>query len=239
MKRHVYDTEAELLTAYAQYFSELAQRYIKENDQFNVVLSGGSSPKRVYELLASPAFRNGVDWEHVYFFFGDERHVPADDARNNALMIDKALFQPLHIADDHVFKMDTALPPEATASHYMDSIRAHFRGEPIHFDLILLGLGDNAHTASLFPFTPVLHEKMPGVTAVYLKEDDAYRVTLTAPLINQAKNVAFLVFGANKAKAVREVIKGEKNSAEFPAQLIQSETAAVHWFLDNAAAVLL
>ncbi len=239
MTLHVFDTEAKLLAAYAQYFSDMAQRYIKEQGQFNVVLSGGSSPKRVYELLASPAFRNGVDWEHVYFFFGDERHVPADDDRNNALMVEKALFQPLHIADDHVFKMDTALPPEATASHYMDSIRAHFRGEPIHFDLILLGLGDNAHTASLFPFTAVLHEKTPGVQAVYLKEDDAYRITLTAPLINQAKNVAFLVFGDSKAKAVQEVIKGVKNPDQFPAQLIQPETAELHWFLDKAAATLL
>lgn len=239
MKLHVFDTEATLLAAYAQYFSDLAQRYIKEQGRFNVVLSGGSSPKRVYELLASPTFRDGVDWGHVYFFFGDERHVPADDARNNALMVDKALFHPLQISDDHVFKMDTSLSPEATASHYMDVISSHFQHKPIHFDLILLGLGDNAHTASLFPFTPVLNEKRAGVKAVYLKEDDAYRVTLTAPLINQAKHVAFLVFGENKAQAVHAVIKGAKNTAEFPAQLIQPPSKDLHWFLDTAAAALL
>ena len=111
MKLHIYETVEELLFAYAKYFTSLAKYYIKERGQFNVVLSGGSSPKRVYELLASPAFRMEVEWEYVYFFFGDERHVPAGDDRNNALMIDKALFQPLHIADDHIFKMDTSLPP--------------------------------------------------------------------------------------------------------------------------------
>ncbi len=239
MKFHIYNSTEELLFAYAMYFIRQAASYVAANGRFNVVLSGGSSPKRVYEILASPNFKDQVDWDKVYFFFGDERHVPADDARNNALMVNKALFAPLDIAKSHIFKMNTALPPAECAKDYMETITAYFKGNPIIFDLILLGLGDNAHTASLFPFTPVITEEMATVKEVFLKEDDAYRITLSAPLINQAKHIAFLVFGKNKAEALEQVINGERNADKYPAQLIYLKSKEVHWFLDGEAAELL
>ena len=239
MKVHVIDTEQDLITTFANFFVDQARIYIKSQGQFNVVLSGGSSPKKVYELLASPDFRDKVDWRKVYFFFGDERYVPADDPKNNALMVDNALFKPLHISEDQVFKIDTSLIPTESAEKYMKAIAAHFKGQAIRFDLVLLGLGANAHTASLFPSTEVLREKKVTVRAVYLKEENTYRITMTAPMINQAKNIAFLVFGENKAAAVKQVIKGPRNPEYYPAQLINPWEGSLHWYMDKRAAMFL
>ena len=239
MKFHIFDKDQDLLLAYTVYFIEKARKYIAEKGVFNVVLSGGSSPKKFYELLTSPEFKDKIEWEKVNFFFGDERYVPAHDPQNNALMAEKALFNPLQISKSQIFKVDTSIPPNEAAKKYLATITAHFNNRPVHFDLVLLGLGDNAHTASLFPFTDVLHEKKPSVSAVYLKEESVYRITMTAPLINQSKHIAYLVFGENKAKAVLQVIKGDDNADQFPAQLINPENGDIHWFLDKKAAMLL
>jgi 6-phosphogluconolactonase len=236
MTFHIYESVDELVMAYANYFVFQAKKCIDERGHFNVVLSGGSSPKRIYELLASPHFRHEIEWGQVYFFFGDERHVPADDPRNNGLLAEKAIFHPLNIAEDHIFKINTLLPPIESAKQYMEDIKLHFQENPIHFDLILLGLGDDAHTASLFPSTPVLSETKPSVKEVYLKKDNTFRITMTAPLINQASEIAFLVFGENKALALRNVINGERKPNDYPAQLIQPENGETHWFLDKVAA---
>ena len=239
MKLHLFANTQELLAAYASFFIEQASTCIAANGRFNVVLSGGSSPKQVYELLASEPFRGRVDWGKVYFFFGDERYVPADDPRNNALMAGETLFQPLQIAANHIFRIDTALSPEDAASAYMDTIRQHFKGHRMRFDLVLLGLGDNAHTASLFPFTKVLQDKKMDVRSVSLAEEKAVRITLTAPLINNARQVAFLVFGENKAQAVAQILEGPRDARQYPAQLIRPKDGALHWFLDAAAAMYL
>ena len=239
MMVHIYKDTSELLSGLAAFFVKSAREAIESHGQFNVALSGGNSPKKLYELLASPAFRQQVAWDKVYFFFGDERYVPADDPENNARMAREAMFGPLHIPDAQIFQVDTTLPPEQAAAAYAQRLNAHFNGSPVQFDLILLGLGDDAHTASLFPGTPVLQEREAGVKAVFLESKQVYRITLTAPLINQAKAVAFLVYGAAKANAVQQVLEGERNIAKYPAQLVQPQQGDVHWFLDEAAASLL
>lgn len=239
MKRHTYNNEQELIAAFANYFVEQAQYFIKNTGQFNVALAGGSSPKRVYELLASPEYRDKINWSNIYFFFGDERYVPANDPQYNGLMVEHVLFNPLRISSDHIFKINTSYPPTETARKYTETIAAHFNKEAVHFDLILLGLGDNSHTASLFPFTEILQEKTASVKAVYLKEENIYRISMTAPMINQAKNIAFLVFGEKKAEAVQEVINGKFDPQQFPAQLIKPINGNLHWFLDDKAAGML
>lgn len=236
---HIFVSENELITAFAGYFIAKAREYVKSQGYFNVALAGGSSPKRVYELLASPDFREQGDWTNIYFFFGDERHVPAEDAQNNGLMVDNALLKPLHIADDHIFRINTSLTPKESAREYNQTIKTHFSQGQVCFDLILLGLGDNAHTASLFPFTEVLNEREAGVRAVYLEEDHTYRITMTAPLINQAKNIAYLAYGEKKAEAVEQVINGAYNPEMYPAQLINPKNGELHWFLDEKASKLL
>ena len=220
----------------ANYFVTLAEQSIANEDKFTVALSGGSSPKKLYELLASDAFKSKVDWEKVYFFFGDERNVPQDNKDSNYLMVKTALFDPLQIDDSNIFAVDTTLSPAEAAEEYTKAIGLFFDEETVAFDLVLLGLGDNSHTASLFPGTPVLHDETASVKEVFLTDQQIYRITFTAPLINQAKHIAFLVYGQGKAIAVHHILEDGKNIDEYPAQLIAPVNGDVQWFLDTAAA---
>ncbi|WP_201983967.1 6-phosphogluconolactonase [Hymenobacter rubidus] len=235
MPQHVFDSVAEVLQHLADFFVEQAHQAVAARGRFTVALSGGSSPKKLYELLASGAYRERVPWAQVFFFFGDERDVPADDPQSNFLMAKTALLDPLHIPSANVFPVNTRLEPEEAAQAYTQAINNFFGPEAARFDLILLGLGDNSHTASLFPHTAVLHVATASAEAVFVEELNAERITLTAPLINQARAVAFLVFGADKAAAVRRVLKGERDIEQYPAQLIAPAEGEAHWFLDKAA----
>ena len=154
-------------------------------------------------------------------------------------MVEDSLFLPLKISKSQIFKVDTTLSPDNAAAAYFEVIQSHFNGKPIQFDLILLGLGDNAHTASLFPFTAVLKEKTVNVKSVFLKEQEVYRITMTAPLINQSKKIAFLVYGKDKAIAVSEILEGDVDTNKYPAKLINPLNGDVVWFLDEPAAALI
>ncbi|MGS0748974.1 6-phosphogluconolactonase [Halpernia sp. GG3] len=232
----IFDEVGDLINALAEAISVAAEFAIEVNGRFNFVLSGGSSPKKLYELLASDSFRNRIDWDKTYFFFGDERFVPAEDSQRNSVMVKEALFEPLKIKGDHIFEFDTSGSPEESAENYCETIAKHFNGKPIEFDFILLGLGDNSHTASLFPNTSVLNETEAIIKSVFVEEVNMYRITMTAPLINQAKNIVFLVFGEGKSEAVFHILEDKSGSAnEYPARLIKSE-GKVEWFMDNEAA---
>jgi len=236
MKLNVFNSADETLLNLANYFVTLAEKSIADNDKFTVALSGGSSPKKLYELLASPAYKGKVDWDNVYFFFGDERNVPQDDKDSNYLMAKTALFDPLEIDDSNIFAVDTSLSPAEAAEEYTKAITLFFDDEVIEFDLILLGLGDNSHTASLFPYTTVLHDESASVKDVFLEDQQIYRITFTAPLINQAHHIAFLVYGEGKAIAVHHVLEDSRDIENYPAQLIAPDNGDVQWFLDTAAA---
>jgi 6-phosphogluconolactonase len=236
MELNIFNDEDEVLNALAAYFIKVAQDAIAAKSKFSVALSGGNSPKKLYQLLASPAFKDEIDWEKVYFFFGDERDVPKDSPDSNYLMAKKALFDPLEISTLNIFPVDTSLSPELAAKKYYEDIEQFFDEDELSFDLVLLGLGDNSHTASLFPYTPVLHDTTPSVKEVYLEDKNIYRITLNAPLINEAKHIAFLVYGEGKAIAVHHVLEDDEDIENYPAQLIDSITGEVQWFLDEAAA---
>jgi len=231
---HIFDTTGEVLTALADYFVKAANEAIAASGKFSVSLSGGSSPKKLYELLASPLYSRQVDWNKVYFFFGDERNVPDTDKDSNALMAKKALFDPLNIHATQIFKVNTELPPADAAKAYVNTIDQFFGHNKVVFDLVLLGLGDNSHTASLFPHTPILHDDTISVKDVWLEDQQVYRISFTAQMINQAKKIAFLVYGEGKAEAVHHVLKDVTDIDEYPAQLIREDA---DWFLDKAAAV--
>lgn len=229
------DTE-ELIFSLAEKVVMLAEESIEHHGRFDFVLSGGGSPKRLYELLASDAYKNEIEWDKVYFFFGDERFVPDDDERKNFNMVRKALFEPLNIKATNIFKVDTSETPEISAQKYRNAIQKHFDGNPVEFDLTLLGLGDNSHTASLFPHTEILKEKEATVKAVFVKEVDMYRISMTAALINQSKNIVFLIFGKGKAEAVYHILEDKTGTVEeHPARLIQSEKNDIEWFMDREA----
>ena len=236
MERHIFSSEEAVLRALANFFVATADQAIAARGRFAVALSGGSSPKKLYELLASDAYRVQVAWGKVYFFFGDERTVPKTSPDSNYLMAKKALFDPLDTRPDHVFAVDTTLAPAEAAAQYEVAIEEFFGDEPARFDLVLLGLGDNAHTASLFPHTPVLHDASVGVKDVFVAELNTTRITLTAPLLNQARATAFLVYGVGKAIAVQQILQGPRDVDQYPAQLIAPAGGNVHWFLDEAAA---
>lgn len=238
MKILVYPSPMEVIRSMAELFVRLASHSIEQKKRCRVLLSGGSSPKQLYELLEA-GYCDKLDWSSLYFFFGDERYVPFEDPQSNGFMAKKCLFDPLHIADDHIFYINTALPQQQAASSYEKTIHDHFGAEEPVFDIVLLGLGDNSHTASLFPHTSVLHEQSALVKDLYVEEVKQHRITVTAPLINKARNVVFLVYGAGKAQAVSNIIEGEKNIEEYPAQLIAPADGELYWVMDKAAATLL
>lgn len=231
---HIYNNVDLLLSATAEFFIKRSAEVIREHGKFTVALSGGSSPKKLYELLASDKYRKQVSWRDVFFFFGDERFVPHHDPQSNYRMARETLFDPLGILPGQIMKVDTSLSPAESALKYELDIRKHFGGA-CSFDMILLGLGDNSHTASLFPHTEVLHERHALVKEVFVKEVDQFRITFTAPLINSAKIIAFLVYGTGKAEAVKHILKDAFNPEEYPAQLVQPVSGELHWFLDEGA----
>lgn len=239
MKINVFNNEDEVLNGLANYFVETAASSIANHGQFSVALSGGNSPKKLYELLASPSFKNRIEWNKVHFFFGDERFVPQTDPQSNYLMAKKALLEPLDLSYKQIFPVDTSVSPEDAAKKYTIDINHYFAGVDVCFDLVLLGLGDNSHTASLFPHTPVLNDKTASVKEVFLDDQQVYRITMTAPLINQAHHIAYLVYGKGKAEAVHHVIEDENDVENYPAQLIKPQNGDLQWFLDTDAASLL
>ncbi len=239
MKINVFNNENEVLNGLANYFVEIAAKSIANHGQFSVALSGGNSPKKLYELLSSPLYKDKVEWSKVHFFFGDERYVPLTDPQSNYLMAKKALLEPLGLSYKQVFPVDTSVSPEEAAKKYTVDINYYFAGVKVRFDLVLLGLGDNSHTASLFPHTPVLHDKTVSAKEVFLDNQQVYRITMTAPLINQAHHIAYLVYGEGKAIAVHHVIEDKKDIENYPAQLIKPADGDLQWFLDNSAASLL
>jgi 6-phosphogluconolactonase len=238
MKLNIYNNDKQVLAALALHFVKIANESIAKQGKFSVALSGGSSPKALYELLAS-SFKDKLAWEKVYFFFGDERNVPQTDKDSNYLMAKTALFAPLNIDPSNIFPVDTNLSPKEAAKKYQEEIEQFFDEDELSFDLVLLGLGDNSHTASLFPYTPVLHDRTPAVKEVFLADQQVYRITLNAPLINEAQHIAFLVYGEAKATAVHHVLQDDEDIENYPAQLIEPIVGDIQWFLDSAAASML
>ena len=232
----IYHGKDELLEDLAAFILKVGNEAIAESGRFNFVLTGGSSPKTLYQQLATK-YKDELDWQRVYFFFGDERNVSSTDKDYNGLMAAESLLNPLNIQKDHIFYVNTSLSPVEAALEYQNAINMHFNGAQPVFDLILLGMGDDAHTASLFPDTDILESSEIGVEAVFVEKLNTYRISMTAGLINNAKNITFLVFGKSKAEAVKNVIESEdENSTRYPAQLIKPYNGHVTWFLDQEAA---
>lgn len=232
----VFDDEEALSRGTAGFFVSAARNAVAARGRFSVALSGGRTPRRTYELLAQPPFRDEAPWIQSHVFWGDERCVDPEDPRSNARLARETLINHVPIPPGQVYPMVCSPTPAAGARSYEALLRNFFgAGEP-RFDLILLGLGENGHTASLFPGTPVLSEPERWVAEVYVAEQDMYRLTLTAAIINQARVVAFQVAGAAKAAVVQEVRQGPRDPMRLPAQLIQPERGELHWLLDRRAA---
>lgn len=228
-----YPDAASVAAAAGELFIAQAKTAITEHGVFHAVLSGGSTPKAVHAWLAERA--SAVDWAHVHLWFGDERSVPADHPDSNVGMAHETLIDRLPGARPHVHPMRGDLPPAKAADHYETELRAVFGNELPRFDLVFLGLGDDAHTASLFPQTAALSVASRWVAANFVPKLDTWRITLTVPVINRARTVAFLVTGEGKAAALRSVLHGDRQPDHYPAQLIRPDGGLL-WLVDSAAA---
>lgn len=234
MKLEVFANQEELSAAAAALIAEQAAAAIAARGVFNIALSGGGTPLSAYRLLAAPPYSGGIDWAHVHVFWGDERCVPPDDAESNYAAAKAALLDHVALPANNIHRLRGELPPNEAAQLYRQELAAHFKTPsfPI-FDLILLGLGEDGHTASLFPGTSGLRTGEVPVTETYVGRIESWRLTFTLPLINAARAVAFLVSGAAKAGVVREVLEGER---PLPAKAVNPHSGELLWLLDADAA---
>ena len=233
MSVEVYETPEELAEAAAREFAARADEAIGEIGRFAVVLAGGSTPKVTYEILARD-YRGRIDWGNVHAFFGDERAVPPDHEDSNYRMTREALLD--HVPVGSVHRMQGELPPDEAAEAYEQELRDFFGSDDLpRFDLILLGTGDDGHTASLFPETSALEVHDRWVVANPVLKLETTRITLTVPIINAARAVYFLVAGEGKAGPVAEILEGNPDPREYPASLIHPQGGPT-WMLDQAAA---
>lgn len=218
----------------ADTFVELAGKAIAQKERFAVALSGGSSPKAIFSLLATEEYSQKVEWGKVFFFWVDERWVPLENEKSNARMTFETLLHRVPVNGDQIFPMyKEGTEPEKYAEEYEKQIRKVL-GEEGVFDFILLGMGDDGHTASLFPGEKVLEEKEKWVDAYYLKPQDMFRITLTAPIINKAGHILVVAFGESKKHALNEVVNGEYNPQLYPLQLIRPKEGFM-FFTDEKA----
>lgn len=234
----VYDDQNSLMQAAAAYATECYNAAISDHGYFAVALSGGSTPRALFELLAVPENAQHIGWSKVHVFWGDERTVPPDHPDSNYRMAKEALLDFVALPASNVHRISGELEPVRAAAEYEQTLRSFFakRAGKTRFDLILLGMGDDGHTASLFPDTEALNETERLVVANHVPKLDTWRITLTAPIINDAAHVAFLVAGAGKAAVLKRVLQGPRQPHKLPSQLIQPVDGELVWLLDKAAA---
>jgi 6-phosphogluconolactonase len=237
----------QILPAAADLFHAAAEELVRGGNlaiaargRFTVALSGGSTPKSLYSLLAGEY--STFDWDHTFLFFGDERHVPSDHPDSNYRMVNEALLTKISIPAENVFRVKAENPNAAAAAvEYENELRQFFAlpsGEFPRFDLILLGLGPDGHTASLFPGSEGLKEQSRLVIANWVEKFNTHRITFTFPVLNHAAQVMFLASGPDKADMVRQVLEG-KQTLPYPSQQVQPIDGTLLWMLDEAAAAKL
>ena len=221
--------------ALAELFVSSAKEAIAQRDRFVVALSGGRTPKAAYELLGQPPFSNALDWSRVVVFFGDERCVPPDDDQSNYKMANEAFLRVVGIPQANVHRVHGEDDPQVAARAYREELIATLGEHPV-FDLVLLGMGEDGHTASLFPGTDPREGNDELVRPVYSEAHGQWRITLTPKVINAARKIVFTVEGAAKAKVLAQVREGPKDPLRFPSQIIAPENGTLIWLVDRAAA---
>ena len=224
---HEYPYETALTTALANFIVRAIQTTLKIQDRFTLVLSGGNTPKMLYHKLASPAWASAIPWEKIHIFWGDERYVPHDDERNNAKMAFDTLLNKVKIPPFNIHRMRTDIPIAESVKEYEKTLHTYFTFHKT-FDLVLLGLGEDGHTLSLFPGSKVLDDKRSWVCAV--EDVDPKRVTLMPEVVNASSLIVFLVMGKEKSEILRRVTEGY-DAAEYPAQMITPDERSLHWFV--------
>ncbi|MBG0786664.1 MAG: 6-phosphogluconolactonase [Anaerolineaceae bacterium] len=232
----IVSNKEELTQQAVEIFIQAAHDQIRENGSFSVALSGGGTPKPVYAELAKPENSERVDWEKVHLFWGDERHVPPEDDQSNFKMVREALLDQIEIPAENVHRVRTEMDVRMAAFQYEEELRQFFNGEWPVFDFVFLGMGNDGHTASLFPKSAGLNEEYRWFIANYAPSMDTWRLTLTAPAINAARFILVLVAGESKAERLKAVLEGPKEPYELPIQMIDPNEGEMLWLVDQAAA---
>lgn len=232
----VFGSKDELFRGAAEEFCRIGEESIRQHGRFSVALSGGSTPKGLHHQLATE-FKSRLPWDKVFFFWGDERHVPPDFPESNFRMAKETLLSELPIPKDHIFRMAGELPDaQQAAAAYEEILRRHFSaasGSFPRFDFMLQGVGPDGHTASLFPGTKALDERQRWVAGNWVEQHSTWRITVTYPVLNNAANVMFLVEGAGKADIVCRVLKDPAEN--LPSQRVQPVDGNLMWYMDKAA----
>lgn len=235
----VFQTAEALAQATAELIVKISMQAIEKRGRFVMSLSGGTTPEYLFTLLAKPAFRDQIPWNKTYIFWGDERFLPSDSKLNNANSAKILLLDHIAIPLKNINPISVEIEPDKAAKQYENVIKKFFKKDSPRFDLILLGLGENGHTASLFPGSDVVFENKKLVSEVYVAEQQMYRITMTPALINQAYNIIFLVEGKRKAGILKAVLNDQYQPEKYPAQVINPEDGNLYWFVDKKAAALL
>lgn len=232
----VFPDEAALSKGAADLVVSVAAESIEKNGKFTIALSGGSTPDKLFALLAAEPFISLIDWKNTFVFWGDERYLPVSDPDNNSHQAKKVLLNNVPIPAENIFIVPVNMTADKAAYHYEQTLKLFFKSQHPAFDLILLGMGDNGHTASLFPGTSILEEKNALVKEVFVKEVDMFRISFTAPMINAAKKILFLVTGKKKAGMLQTVLEGKQDFDKYPAQMISPANGKLIWYIDREAA---
>ncbi|KAA0230265.1 6-phosphogluconolactonase [candidate division KSB1 bacterium] len=242
-KIHILEDVATVAQRAAAEFAALSAEAIRQRGRFSVALAGGSTPKQMYRLLAIAPLSEKINWQHIHLFWGDERCVPPEHGDSNYRMVHEALIQKIALPAANIHRMPAEYRDlNAAAGSYANELRIFFKSDSAampRFDLILLGMGADGHTASLFPETAALAERQRWVVANEVPQLQTHRLTLTFPVINAAAQVWFLATGAEKAEMVALAVQQKRSSRKIPAQLVQPDPGALTWFLDAAAAAQL
>ncbi len=225
-----------LAKAAADFITKRIKDVLKTQERFTIALSGGSTPKALHQLLAKPPYVDQIPWLQLHVFWGDERYVAIDDPQSNAGMAYDTLLGHVYTPEEQIHVWRTDLEPEAAAADYDRILHEYFGDTGPTFDLVLLGMGDDGHTLSLFPGTEVVHEQTAWTSAFFLDQQDMFRLTLTAPMANRAACVLFLVAGPKKAEALREVLESDANPDQYPSQVIKPSPGELVWMVDEKAA---
>ena len=240
MNIRTFSNTEQLTYAAADYIANVAQESIASHGHFTLALSGGSTPKKLYGLLATEPYRSQIDWEKVQIFWSDERCVPPDDTESNYHLAQEVMLSKLPLSPNQIHRMPADEADRNAASEKYSQEMQNVFGEVLpHFDLIQLGMGPEGHTASLFPHQPSLHEKQRQVIPVIVPKPPPPRLTFTPLILNAARHILFLVTGTEKADAVQAVLQGDYQPDEYPAQIVQPPQGEVTWMLDNPAAAKL
>ena len=236
---HVMRSHEEASQTTAQMVADLSVRCLTSRGRFNIALSGGATPRLLYEILASPPYLGVIGWDDWRVFWGDERCVPPEHEDSNYRMAKETLLDRVPIPAANVHRMHGENVPHVAAQDYEELLKGVFRTPEPVFDLILLGIGDDGHTASLFPGTLALAERSRLVLHNWVPEQQDHRITFTLPLINAARMIAFVCTDESKAEVLRRVLEPAPGESVLPATLVRPSSDAVHWFLTQGSARLL